>query len=37
MVHEIFDAMFVSKEGRFYWCIHVATEAHSEILNTISS
>ena len=37
MVHEILHAKFHRKEGRFCWCIHVATEAHGEILKIIAS
>ena len=37
MVHQIFHAMFESKEIRFYWCIHVATDAHGEILKITAS
>ena len=36
MVHEIYHAMFEIKEGRFSWRIHVATEAHGEILKIIA-
>ena len=37
MVHEILHAMFESKERRFCWCIHVASEAHGDILMIIVS
>ena len=37
MVHEIFHAMFETKESRFCWCIPVSTAAHGEILKTIAS
>ena len=37
MVHEIFLAIFETKEIRFCSCINVATEAHGEILNIIAS
>ena len=37
MLYEIFHAMFESKKYRFYWCIHVSTEAHGDILNIIVS
>ena len=37
MVHEVFHAMFDSNKVRLCWCIHVATEAHCEILKTIAS
>ena len=37
MVHMILHAMFESKESRFCWCIHVATEAYGDILDIISS
>ena len=37
MVHEIQYAMFEINKGRFCWCIHVATEVHSEILKIIAS
>ena len=37
MVHEIFHVMSESKESGFCWGIHVATEAHCKVLNTIVS
>ena len=37
MVYDIFNAMFESKESRFYWCVHVVTDAHCEILKVIAS
>ena len=37
MVHEILHDMFESKESMLCWCIHVATEAHGEILKIIVS
>ena len=37
MAHQIFHAIFESKEIRFYWCIHVATDAHGEILKITAS
>ena len=37
MVNEILHTIFERKESRFYWCIHVETEAHFEILNFIAS
>ena len=37
MVHEIFNAMFESKEVKFCWCIHLDTEAHGEIFKIIAS
>ena len=37
MVHEIYHAMFERNKIKFYWFIHVATEAHGEILNIIAS
>ena len=37
MLNEIFHTMFESKESSFCWGIHVATEAHGEILNIIAS
>ena len=37
MVHEIFHSMFESKKGRLCWWIHIATEAHCEILKIIAS
>ena len=37
MVHEIYHTMFERNKIKFYWFIHVATEAHGEILNIIAS
>ena len=37
MVHEIFHAIFESKERRLFWCIRVSNEAHWEILKIIES
>ena len=37
MVRDIFHAIFESKENRFCWYIHVAIEAHGEILEIIVS
>ena len=37
MAHEILHAMFDIKESRFFWGIHIVTEAHDEILNIIAS
>ena len=37
MAHDIFHAMFDIKKIRFCLCIHVATEAHCEILYIIAN
>ena len=36
VVHEIFHAMFESKEGRLSWSIHISTEIHGKVLKIIA-
>ena len=35
IVHEVLHAMFDINKRRFCWCIHIATEAHYDILRII--
>ena len=37
MVHDIFHAMFEIKERRFCWGVHIATDAHGDILKNVAS
>ena len=36
MLHEIFHAMYESKEVSLYWVVHTVTEMHGKVLNIVA-